>query len=206
MLRVLRGIQVFAEVADLVQSSLDGFHVCLMSYGQTGAPRRAMRAGRSSVPWTGVALGASAEKSGGSAASRQRHAAHLCCSGSGKTHTMLGGAQDESRGIVPRALDKVLLSFVAGASVRAGATLRRVPEMSAAWLFAPTMPLQIMGQVQRLALQGWAHTVEACCVELHTQHIRDLLPGGGDGGGAISDMNAIKHDPQGPPRRRFLFE
>ncbi len=28
--------QVFAEVSDLVQSSLDGYHVCLAAYGQTG--------------------------------------------------------------------------------------------------------------------------------------------------------------------------
>lgn len=29
--------QVFGEVAELVQSALDGYHVCLFSYGQTGA-------------------------------------------------------------------------------------------------------------------------------------------------------------------------
>lgn len=29
--------QVFAEVSELVQSALDGYHVCLFSYGQTGA-------------------------------------------------------------------------------------------------------------------------------------------------------------------------
>ena len=28
--------QVYAEVNELVQSALDGYHVCLMSYGQTG--------------------------------------------------------------------------------------------------------------------------------------------------------------------------
>ena len=29
--------QVFAEVSELVQSSLDGYSVCVMAYGQTGA-------------------------------------------------------------------------------------------------------------------------------------------------------------------------
>ena len=29
--------QIFGEVAELVQSALDGYHVCLFSYGQTGA-------------------------------------------------------------------------------------------------------------------------------------------------------------------------
>jgi hypothetical protein len=30
-------VQVFDEVSEMVQSALDGYHVCLFSYGQTGA-------------------------------------------------------------------------------------------------------------------------------------------------------------------------
>lgn len=30
-------LQVFDSVCELVQSALDGYHVCLFSYGQTGA-------------------------------------------------------------------------------------------------------------------------------------------------------------------------
>jgi hypothetical protein len=30
-------LQVFDSVSELVQSALDGYHVCLFSYGQTGA-------------------------------------------------------------------------------------------------------------------------------------------------------------------------
>lgn len=29
--------EIFASVSELVQSALDGYHVCLFSYGQTGA-------------------------------------------------------------------------------------------------------------------------------------------------------------------------
>ncbi|KXZ43987.1 hypothetical protein GPECTOR_76g809 [Gonium pectorale] len=54
---------VFGTVSELVQSALDGFHVCIFSYGQTGA---------------------------------------------GKTHTMQGGESPNSRGIIPRAVDKIL--------------------------------------------------------------------------------------------------
>ncbi|KAG2436806.1 hypothetical protein HXX76_006329 [Chlamydomonas incerta] len=54
---------VFSAVSELVQSALDGFHVCIFSYGQTGA---------------------------------------------GKTHTMQGGESPTSRGIIPRAVEKIL--------------------------------------------------------------------------------------------------
>ncbi|KAL0583158.1 hypothetical protein ABG067_006925 [Albugo candida] len=54
---------VFTEVSEFVQSSLDGYHVCLFSYGQTG---------------------------------------------SGKTHTMQGSGTGQMRGIIPRAIEKVL--------------------------------------------------------------------------------------------------
>lgn len=54
---------VFNEVADFVQSALDGYQVCLFSYGQTG---------------------------------------------SGKTHTMQGSGNGAMRGIIPRAVEKIL--------------------------------------------------------------------------------------------------
>ena len=54
---------IFGEVSDLIQSALDGYHVCLFSYGQTG---------------------------------------------SGKTHTMQGNGTGELRGIIPRAVEKIL--------------------------------------------------------------------------------------------------
>jgi kinesin family member C1 len=57
---------VFAAVSDVIQSALDGYHVCLFSYGQTG---------------------------------------------SGKTHTMNGETTCEhQRGIIPRAVTKILAS------------------------------------------------------------------------------------------------
>ncbi|GFH27514.1 kinesin motor domain-containing protein, partial [Haematococcus lacustris] len=54
---------VFASVSELVQSALDGYHVCLFSYGQTGA---------------------------------------------GKTYTMQGTDSPAGRGIIPRAVEKIL--------------------------------------------------------------------------------------------------
>ncbi|MEW5317201.1 MAG: hypothetical protein WDW38_008522 [Sanguina aurantia] len=59
--------EVFGCVSELVQSALDGYHVCLFSYGQTGA---------------------------------------------GKTYTMQGGEGPASRGIIPRAVQKILEAAV----------------------------------------------------------------------------------------------
>jgi kinesin family protein C1 len=55
---------IFQEVADFVQSALDGYQVCLFSYGQTG---------------------------------------------SGKTHTMQGSGNAVMRGIIPRAVEQILM-------------------------------------------------------------------------------------------------
>ena len=55
--------EVFNGVSELVQSALDGYHVCLFSYGQTGA---------------------------------------------GKTYTMQGSNTPSGRGIIPRAVEKIL--------------------------------------------------------------------------------------------------
>ncbi|KAL6757955.1 P-loop containing nucleoside triphosphate hydrolase protein [Haematococcus lacustris] len=55
--------QVFGEVQELVQSALDGYHVCIASYGQTG---------------------------------------------SGKTHNMTGDGTPDGKGLIPRAVEKLL--------------------------------------------------------------------------------------------------
>lgn len=46
--------QVFREVADFVQSALDGYHVCLFSYGQTGSGKTHTMQGSGSSAMRGV--------------------------------------------------------------------------------------------------------------------------------------------------------
>jgi hypothetical protein len=45
---------VFEEVSDLVQSALDGFKVCLFSYGQTGAGKTHTMTGSRSYEGQGI--------------------------------------------------------------------------------------------------------------------------------------------------------
>ena len=46
--------QVFEEVADFVQSALDGYHVCLFSYGQTGSGKTHTMQGTGDGPMRGI--------------------------------------------------------------------------------------------------------------------------------------------------------
>ena len=95
--------EVFGEVSEFVQSALDGYQVCLLSYGQTGfvsasfacrwrrvPPRRPRRCRRDAIDATHH---------------QRSHDAHNA--GSGKTHTMQGAGSGPMRGIIPRAMEQV---------------------------------------------------------------------------------------------------
>ena len=86
--------EVFGEVSEFVQSALDGYQVCLLSYGQTGfvsVSRPCLRLRRAPDAAMASRL----------ASSPSPHA------GSGKTHTMQGAGSGPMRGIIPRAMEQV---------------------------------------------------------------------------------------------------
>ena len=55
-------------------------------------------------------------------------------------------------------------------------------------------PPQILQATARLRLQEWEYRLEASCIEVYNNNMRDLLS---PGGREITDMNAIKHDAAG---------
>lgn len=54
MVNVLCCLQVFDSVCELVQSALDGYHVCLFSYGQTGAGKTYTMTGANTPEQQGI--------------------------------------------------------------------------------------------------------------------------------------------------------
>lgn len=65
-------MQVFAGVSELVQSALDGFHVCLFSYGQTGAGKTYTMQGADSPAGRGI-IPRAVDKVGAGRTLRCRH-------------------------------------------------------------------------------------------------------------------------------------
>ena len=87
--------EVFGEVSEFVQSALDGYQVCLLSYGQTGFVSASF-----ACRWRRCRPDAI------DATHHQRsHDARNA--GSGKTHTMQGAGSGPMRGIIPRAMEQV---------------------------------------------------------------------------------------------------
>ena len=90
--------EVFGEVSEFVQSALDGYQVCLLSYGQTGFVSASRRAAHRAPD------AAMASRPGASPRRHRRDSPHA---GSGKTHTMQGAGSGPMRGIIPRAMEQV---------------------------------------------------------------------------------------------------
>ena len=54
---------------------------------------------------------------------------------------------------------------------------------------------QILQTATELQEQEWEYTMEASCIEIYNNQLRDLLAG--PSAPYINDQNAIKHDPSG---------
>jgi hypothetical protein len=165
---------VFAQVADVVQSALDGYNVC-PSYKtclQVLLP----------CDWHVCANFA--------------HPAQVCLfsygqTGAGKTHTMQGGSGTQ-QGIIPRSVHKV--RSVLFQSNNANATA----QTPSSWRGLDDA-MQILEAVDALREQGWQYHLEASYIEVYNETLRDLLAAGNTkrDGARLLDASAIKHDPAG---------
>ena len=90
--------EVFGEVSEFVQSALDGYQVCLLSYGQTGFVSASRPCLLHRAPDAAMAS---------RLAPPRRHRRDSPHAGSGKTHTMQGAGSGPMRGIIPRAMEQV---------------------------------------------------------------------------------------------------
>jgi kinesin family protein C1 len=195
---------VFAEVAQLVQSALDGYRVCIFAYGSTGAP-----AERCGVPAT-CRAGTRAP----ALTAQTRHSA-----GSGKTHTMIGGAGEE-RGVVPRALEKLYARAGELQQHHGWAITLKVPWRS-------TLRLPCAGRLPALTMPGPAPGLpcvfqlrraraQATCLEIFCDELVDLLGGGppagkkhtithGAAGAEVAHLRAVPLDIAAPAQARALL-
>lgn len=207
MTRARAQAEVFAEVAQLVQSALDGYRVCIFAYGSTGAR----------VECCGVPATRRAGERARALTARARHPA-----GSGKTHTMIGGAGEE-RGVVPRALEKLYAragelqqhhGWAITLKVLCRSPLRppcagRLPALlvpgPCAWA-PPCSPA-------RLLRRGRA---QATCLEIFCDELVDLLGGGppagkkhtithGAAGAEVAHLRAVPLDTAAPAQARALL-
>jgi len=140
---------VFEEVSDLVQSALDGFKVCLFSYGQTGAGKTHTMQGSRSYEGQGIipraiskVCGAGMGWDGMGCCTKAQWVAVASRYGRGV-------GQDEAAGPAVVALPRH--------SARLSCTLP-------IWL--PPLRSQILGSVAKLREQGWEYGLEASFIEV----------------------------------------
>ncbi len=152
--------EVFGEVAELVQSALDGFHVCIFSYGQTGAGKtHTMQVGAvgsggvfedcnlhllpasSSYlpPMPCVQLHTRHDPDAAPLIVRRPQTHHVSATPNPHTHTHQGSPTPEGAGIIPRAVELIL------------------------------------SRVGALAAQDWQYSLEASFIEVYNNQLRCVL-------------------------------
>ena len=99
---------------------------------------------------------------------------------------MTGSASDSERGMIPRALEKVIVAR----AVSQVASIHLYLTVCLELLNSRYHSMQIFENVQRLKWQEWTYSLECSILEIYNDRIRDLLKPGKE----ISDQAAIKHD------------
>lgn len=179
---------VFEEVSDLVQSALDGFKVCLFSYGQTGAGKthtmqgsrsfegqgiipRAIAKVRQRQGWETGVRGRKREQPGdGSVGSRdERHADEPEVQVMGQGAVWRNGAWGKGSGHTQPPATRLPIT------ARLHQHHHTCVPIENTQVSLPPAVEQILESVVKLRDQGWDYRLEASFIEVYNEQLRDLL-------------------------------
>lgn len=157
--------QVFDSVCELVQSALDGYHVCLFSYGQTGAGKTFTMSGGPTPEQQGIMPRAVQQVR----ALRSWRAAQMHLDGRASQSFVAWSASQSIADVVHRWRQGPLLMVVAASVLWARATLQAGADFVHCGLL---LLLQILASVAQLTEQEWQYTLTASCIEVYNNQLR----------------------------------
>ncbi len=181
---------VFEEVSDLVQSALDGYKVCLFSYGQTGAGKTHTMQGSRSFEGQGIIPRSIAKVRPD--VMHSRAGAHpeghivaqsvlLQIAWHGLTVPCPPSALPLWSSDCSPAPPYLLLSPFLSTSVNlvclppTRPKPTRLPRHATPHSSMSLCPLQILESVAKLREQGWEYQLHAAFIEVYNEQLRDLL-------------------------------
>ena len=152
--------QVFGAVSELVQSALDGYHVCLFSYGQTGAGKTHTMQGSDAMENRGI-IPRAVEKVG-------RGQCAPCAKN--QSQSEVGGVLRKSIAVARGQVGPVCATCTSecphSAQLHALCLLRQATQRTGALSTGLAGCAQILDTADKLREQEWEYNMEASFIEV----------------------------------------